>query len=112
MTSPTTETTSLTTAQLLSSALDEIYALREMIASEARILEAHTEYRTFPKSRRAIANASILRMRNMARGHAVTELALGKAPDGVYRFGKRELDNIGADGALTTESYEESLTSS
>jgi hypothetical protein len=52
----------------LSDALDEIYMLRLLLASEARILEAHTEYKTFPKSRREIATGSIRRMRAAVRG--------------------------------------------
>lgn len=52
----------------LSRAIDEIYELRTLLASEARILEAHLDFKTFPKSRRAIAEESVERMRAGARG--------------------------------------------
>ena len=52
----------------LSRALDEIYALRLLLASEARILEAHLDYKTFPRSRRGIAEQSVARMRAAVRG--------------------------------------------
>src|SRR5690606_24959798 len=52
----------------LSRALDEIYALRLLLASEARILEAHLVHKTFPKSRRGVAEQSVARMRAAVRG--------------------------------------------
>lgn len=45
-------------------ALDEIYSHRLALAYEARVVEAHYEgYKTFPKSRRKIAEAQVERMR-------------------------------------------------
>lgn len=44
-------------------ALDEIYALRRALAYEARVVEAHLDYKTFPKSRREIAIEQVGRMR-------------------------------------------------
>lgn len=35
----------------LSVALDEIYLLRAVLADEADIIEAHLDYKTFPKTR-------------------------------------------------------------
>ena len=51
-----------------SRSLDEIYALRRALASEARITEAHLTLKTFPKSRHGIAVEQIERMRASARG--------------------------------------------
>jgi len=52
----------------LSVAVDEIYALRALLAYEATVLEAHLDYRTFPKTRRKFAEAQVERMRRAARG--------------------------------------------
>lgn len=51
-------------ADLLSAALDEIFRLRRAMAYEARVVEAHYEgYKTFPKTRRGIAEEQVARMR-------------------------------------------------
>ena len=52
----------------LTAAVDEIYALRGILADEAGILEAHLSYKTFPKSRRKFAESQIERMRKAASG--------------------------------------------
>lgn len=57
-----------TESEKLSAALDEIYRLRLLLASEARILEAHLELKSFPKSRREFAVKSVQRMRLGAMG--------------------------------------------
>lgn len=57
--------------EALSLALDEIYALRCVLASEARTLEATLEYKTFPKTRRRFAEESVRRMRAAAAGEVV-----------------------------------------
>jgi hypothetical protein len=52
-----------------SAALDEIYHLRRALQFEARVVEAHYEdYKTFPKTRRAIAEEQVARMRTAATG--------------------------------------------
>lgn len=51
-----------------SAALDEIYMLRRAMAYEADVLEVHLDYKTFPKTRRKIAEDSVKRMRAAARG--------------------------------------------
>lgn len=62
-----------------SAALDEIYELRRALAYEARVVEAHYEdFKTFPKSRRRIAEEQVQRMRKAASGHA--ELAYAGTP--------------------------------
>lgn len=49
---------------LLSATLDEICRLRRAMAYEARVVEAHYEgYKTFPKTRRGIAEEQVARMR-------------------------------------------------
>lgn len=53
-----------------SAALDEIYRLRAALAYEARVIEAHLLYKTFPKGRRAMATAQVARMREAAAGNA------------------------------------------
>jgi hypothetical protein len=62
---------------LLGDALDEICRLRRALAYEARVVEAHYEgYKTFPKSRRRIAEEQVARMRegvmHSARAYAGT----------------------------------------
>jgi hypothetical protein len=52
----------------LSRALDEIYALRTLLAYEAAVRAADLELRSYPKSRREIAEHAIQRMRGAARG--------------------------------------------
>lgn len=54
----------------LSQALDEIYALRSLLAYEASVRAADLNLATFPKSRRQIAECAVTRMRDAARGHA------------------------------------------
>jgi hypothetical protein len=56
------------TERLLFDALDEIYALRRALAFEAGVVEAHMTYKSFPKSRRRIAEHQAERMRASARG--------------------------------------------
>lgn len=48
---------------LLSAALDEIYFLRQGMAYEAAVVEAHLSLKSFPKSRRKYAEEQIERMR-------------------------------------------------
>jgi hypothetical protein len=55
-----------------SAALDEIFRLRKALALEARVIEAHLSYRTFPKSRRSTAEQQVEMMRGAARGEAAT----------------------------------------
>lgn len=84
--------------KVLSEAVDEIYQLRTALANEARILEAHTEYKTFPKTRRQFAEESIGRMRAAARGD-------WKSLYDAYRFPKNELRASGADDCLTNQQW-------
>lgn len=58
------------TAALLSAALDEIYSLRLLCAYEAEVISAHLDYKTFPKSRRRIAEKQINRLIRAAEGEA------------------------------------------
>lgn len=65
----------MTELELLSAALDEIFRLRRALSYEARVVEAHYElYKTFPKSRRKIAEEQVARMQQ-----AVTNSALAYA---------------------------------
>ena len=57
-----------------SAALDEIYRLRQLLAYEARVVEATLDYKSFPKSRRAAHEAQVERMRFAARGNAEDEV--------------------------------------
>lgn len=52
----------------LSAALDEVFQLRRVLAYEAGVTSAHLSMRSFPKSRRVIAEGSVERMRAAARG--------------------------------------------
>ena len=51
-----------------SAALDEIFRLRRALAFEADVVLAHTDYQTFPKTRRRFAEEQVHRMRQAARG--------------------------------------------
>ena len=79
-----------------SRAIDEIYALRALLARNARIIEAHLEYRTFPKSRRKVGWEQVETMRAAARGEA--------EPADFSAF--RELKSVDADGTLTNWQWE------
>lgn len=86
----------------LSAAVDEIYHLRAMLADEARIISALLDYRSFPKSRREIAQRQIERMKAAACG------VLG----GFERVGseytrKSSLSWAGADECLTNSQWAE-----
>ena len=48
--------------------LDEIYLLRKAAALEAQELEAHMKFAKFPRSRRAIAQQQVDRLRQAAMG--------------------------------------------
>lgn len=86
---------------MYSDALDEIYSLRKMLACEARITEAHGEYKTFPKSRRDILDSSVRAMRLAAAGRS--ELALA---DPRYRHARDELRNVTGSETLTRAAWE------
>lgn len=82
----------------LSAAVDEIYALRGILADESLILEAHLGYKTFPKSRRKYAEAQIERMRKAAAG----DYQLARRGDLVWQ---RALRGLGLDGCLTDHEW-------
>lgn len=46
----------------------EVSLLKQALAHEARVLEAHLEYKSFPKSRRGFAEEQVDRMRHAALG--------------------------------------------
>lgn len=58
-----------------SAALDEIFALRSLAAHNALTIQAHLEYKSFPKSRRAIAETQVDRLTQAARGNAQAVVA-------------------------------------
>lgn len=83
-------------------ALDEVYRLRGLLAYYARVTEAHLDYKTFPKSRREIAERQIENMRRAARGEAwrITYELPSHEP-------KRSLREAGASETLTRYEFEE-----
>lgn len=84
--------------RLLGEAVEEIYFLRALLADEAEIIEAHMDYRTFPKTRRVIGEEQVERMRVAARGgmYAATR----------ERFNaKRALRSAGASDLLTNHQW-------
>jgi hypothetical protein len=81
----------------LSAALDEIYRLRGALAYEAEVLNQHLSYKTFPKSRRDIAERQIGRMQQSARGDA--DLAYGIISSGGHM--REALKRTGASETLT-----------
>lgn len=82
-----------------SRALDEIYLLRKILAYEARVTEAHLDYKTFPKSRRSAAETSVKRMREAVHGRGEA------AYDGRHDKAYGELQNLGA-AMLTRHQWE------
>lgn len=85
----------------ISVAIDEIYALRALLANEADILRAHLDFKTFPKSRRAFAEQQIERMILAASGDYQRAQA-HKDYDG-----KRALSRMGIDNILTNGQWAE-----
>lgn len=61
---PPEDTHEPSTLDLLSAALDEIYALRRALAYEARVVEAQTlDLKSLARGRRLILTAAVMRMR-------------------------------------------------
>lgn len=87
---------------LLSRALDEIYALRAALAYEASRTSADLDMKSYPKSRRAIAEQAIERMQAAARGQAARAYA-GKSST----FLKHSLREAGASETLTLTEWTE-----
>ena len=56
--------------RLLSAALDEIYSLRIICAYEEGVVKTYTEYKSFPKSRRDVADKQMRRLRAAVAGEA------------------------------------------
>ena len=56
--------------RLLSEALNEIYALRTICAYEEGVVQTYTEYKSFPKSRRDVADKQMRRLRAAVAGEA------------------------------------------
>lgn len=91
--------------ELLSAALDEIYRLRRAFAYESRVIEAHYEgLKTFPKSRRKIAEEQVARMRE-----AVTSSVVAYAGVSSQSL-RRELANAGGRPLLTVASWRDEVT--
>lgn len=82
----------------LSTAVDEIYTLRSLLAYEADVLSSHLSYKTFPKSRREHAERQVERMRAAAAGDL-------SAINGLS--GRMALARIGIDGALSNAKWAE-----
>lgn len=84
-----------------SAALDEVFALRGLAAHSAITTKVHLEYKTFPKSRRAIAEAQVERLTLAARGNALGAVA------GINT--KPSLRQLDAPTTLTRGAFEDSL---
>lgn len=85
-----------------SRALDEIYRLRALLAYEAQVVEVHLDYKTFPKSRRRVAEGQVERMRWAARGKSeVTNAGISMSSF------KSALRDAGASECLTRDQWEE-----
>lgn len=84
-----------------SEAITEIYSLRALLVSEARILEAHGEYKTFPKSRRVELAVSVEAMREAARGAVSSVLGSPR-----YRHYRNEFRAAGIEETLTNWQWE------
>lgn len=88
-----------------SAALDEIYQLRAALASEARIVEAHLDLKSFPKSRRQFAEEQVNRMRAAARyGTRGRRYRVDRHYDA-----KDALRGVGAKETLTRDQFEQEV---
>lgn len=85
--------------EFYSAALDEIYALRTVLAAQADIVEAHLSLRSFPKSRRQVAEEQVEGMRQAARGAWRSVYATIRRP-------KNVLAHAGASETLTRWEWE------
>lgn len=89
------------TVEPYSAALDEVYRLRGLCAHSAYALKAHLEYKTFPTSRRALAQNQVERLLDAARGSSGTAVAdLNLSP--LFRL-------LGLPTTLTRWQFEQSL---
>ncbi len=94
-------------------ALDDIYDLRRAAAYEARVIEAHYEgMKSFPKTRLRIAEESVTRLRNLARGEYNTEhenVGTVPAPDSYLKLNrmKESFRRVGVPETLTNWAYEQ-----
>ncbi len=84
-----------------SAALDEVFRLRRALAYEAGVVEAHLTLKSFPRSRRPIAETQTFRMRLAARGRAAIEYA--GMPTWSLESGMRD---AGAPNSLTRTEWE------
>lgn len=57
-------------AEVISGLLDEVYELRRVCAYTAQAIQADLSLKTFPKSRRLLAESRIERLRKAANGYA------------------------------------------
>jgi len=85
----------------LAAALDEIYWLRMQMASEARIIEAHLELKSFPKSRRQFALEQVDRLRRSALGGVQKVISDSRTFDRA----RREMRSIGGKETLTMSQW-------
>lgn len=94
-------------------ALDDIFDLRRAAAYEARVIEAHYDgMKSFPKTRLRIAEESVARLRNLARGGYNTEnenIGTVPSPDGWYKLNrmKQSFRALGLEETLTNWAYEQ-----
>lgn len=73
------------TREDVSALLDEVYALRCMLAYEVGGLEATLDYKTFPKSRRSVTQSQVARMQIVAKGDLSAQQMLEGYPSGSLR---------------------------
>lgn len=73
-------------------ALDEVFRLRTALQYEARVVEAHYEsLKSFPKSRRPIAEQQVERMRQAASGRSEGAYAGEGGAAGLYSYGREAM---------------------
>lgn len=76
----------------VSALLDEVYALRLMLAYESEVLEATLDYKTFPKSRRSVQQNQVARMQLVATGRASAQAMVERSyPSGSLRGIRRQV---------------------
>ncbi|BDZ52356.1 hypothetical protein GCM10025867_51640 (plasmid) [Frondihabitans sucicola] len=81
---------------LLTGALDEVYALRMLMAMNAVVTEATLDYKSFPKSRRSFSEHQAVVMRAAASGDHQAAYV-----EAHQHHGKQILEEVAGDSCMT-----------
>jgi hypothetical protein len=87
-----------------SHALDEVFALRSLLAMQAVVTESHLALKTFPSSRRKHAERQVVDAKRAARGQGIA--TYHEQPSGAVKVARTL---VGMPDTLTRFAYEEQL---